>query len=331
MKNYRTAFLAAIAVIVALLGVVAGLLLQSRAGVSASKAQSEASTPPAASTASSGASAAAPVEPPLMPVQISAQRLQSIGVTTGEVQQKSVEDEVRTTGNVAVDETKLAYVQLRFSGYIQKVFIDATYQYVRKGEPLFTIYSPDLVATEREYLVAEQNQKQVAASTIPGVASGAESLVNATAERLAQWAIPRKEIARLQATGQVQQELEIDSPVSGFVTEREALPQKYAQPDTRLYTVADLSTVWVFAEVFQNDLARIKAGDPATLSVDTYPGREFRGRVDFIYPDVDMTTRTARVRLVFPNPHLKLLPGMFVNVDLKIPMDSHLVIPASGV
>lgn len=331
MKNYRTAFLAAIAVIVALLGVVAGLLLQSRAGVSASKAQSEASTPPAASTASSGASAAAPVEPPLMPVQISAQRLQSIGVTTGEVQQKSVEDEVRTTGNVAVDETKLAYVQLRFSGYIQKVFIDATYQYVRKGEPLFTIYSPDLVATEREYLVAEQNQKQVAASTIPGVASGAESLVNATAERLAQWAIPRKEIARLQATGQVQQELEIDSPVSGFVTEREALPQKYAQPDTRLYTVADLSTVWVFAEVFQNDLARIKAGDPATLSVDTYPGREFRGHVDFIYPDVDMTTRTARVRLVFPNPHLKLLPGMFVNVDLKIPMDSHLVIPASGV
>ena len=264
-------------------------------------------------------------------MQISAQRLQSIGVKTGEVQRKLVQDEILTTGNVAVDETRLAYVQVRFSGYIQKVFADATYQYVRKGQPLFTIYSPDLVATEREYLVAKQNQQQVAQSTVPGVATGAASLVDATAERLKQWNIPQREIARLESSGQVQQDLEIDSPVSGYITEREALPNMYAQPETRLYTVADLSTIWVFAQVFQNDLGRIKAGDPATLTVDTYPGRTFAGRVDFIYPDVDMSTRTARVRLVFRNPDLQLTPGMFVNVDLKVPMGDHLVIPATGV
>ncbi|MGH9771844.1 MAG: efflux RND transporter periplasmic adaptor subunit [Candidatus Acidiferrales bacterium] len=264
-------------------------------------------------------------------MQISAQRLQSIGVKTGEVQRKFVQDEILTTGNVAVDETRLAYVQVRFSGYIEKVFADATYQYVRKGQPLFTIYSPDLVATEREYLVAKQNQQQVAQSTVPDVAKGAAALVDATAERLKQWNIPDREIARLESSGQVQQNLEIDSPVSGYITEREALPNMYAQPETRLYTVADLSTIWVFAQVFQNDLGRIKAGDAAALTVDTYPGRTFTGRVDFVYPDVDMSTRTARVRLVFPNPGLKLTPGMFVNVDLKVPMGDHLVIPATGV
>jgi len=285
----------------------------------------------AASTPNSPSTTPESTATPLVPMQISPQRLQSIGVETGEVQRKFVADEIRTTGNVAVDETKIAYVQVRFSGYVQKVFVDATYQYVRKGQPLFTIYSPDLVATEREYLVATQNQQQVAQSTIPGVASGAASLVNAAAERLKQWNIPPQEITRLESSGQVQQDLGIDSPVSGYVTEREALPNKYVQPDTRLYTVADLSTIWVFAQVFQNDLGRIRVGDSATLTVDAYPGRTFTGRVDFIYPDVDMTTRTARVRLVFPNPGLKLMPGMFINVDLKIPMGEHVVIPATGV
>src|SRR5438046_4432783 len=112
------------------------------------------------------------------------------------------------------------------------------------------------------------------------------------AGRLKQWGVPQREIARLESTGQVQQELEIDSPVSGYITERNALPNLTVQPDTRLYTVADLSSVWVFAEVFQNDLGRIKVGDRATLSVDAYPDRTFKGRVNFIYPKVDTTKRT---------------------------------------
>jgi len=273
----------------------------------------------------------APAERPMAPVEISAQRLQSIGVKTGAVERKPVEDEIRTTGNVVVDESRLAYVQLRYSGYIQKVFVDATYQYVKKGQPLFTIYSPDLVATEREYLVAKQNREQVRQSTVPGVASSAAALLDAAAERLQQWGVPPTEITRLESTGQVQQEQEIVSPVSGYITERNALPSVAVQPEMRLYTIADLSTVWVQAQVFQGDLGRVRIGNPATLTVDTFPGRTFRGRVDFIYPQVDTDTRTAKVRVVFPNPALQLKPGMFVNVILKLPMGLQVVIPATGV
>jgi Cu(I)/Ag(I) efflux system membrane fusion protein/cobalt-zinc-cadmium efflux system membrane fusion protein len=328
MKTYRTGFLLALIGNIALAVVLVALWLHYRvakpmAGVetkpSNSLAQDSMATPPAST------------EAPLVPVQISPQRLQSIGAKTGEVERKVVEDEIRTTGNVTADETRLAYVQVRFSGYIQKVFADATYQYVRKGQPLFTIYSPDLVATEREYLVAKQNQQRVAQSTVPGVGSSAASLLDAATERLKQWGVPQKEIARLESTGEVQQELEFDSPVSGYITERNALPSVAVQPEMRLYTIADLSTVWVQAQVFQNDLERVKVGTPATLTVNTYPGRPFTGRVDFIYPQVDMETRTAKVRVVFSNPGLQLKPGMFVNVSLKVPMGSQLVIPATGV
>src|SRR5262249_5509921 len=162
---------------------------------------------------------------------------------------------------------------------------------------------------EREYLVAKQNQQSVARSTVPGVTESAASLLEAATERLRQWGVPQREIERLESTGQVQQELEIDSPVSGYITERNALPNLTVQPEMRLYTVAELSTVWVFAEVFQNDLGRIKVGDRATLTVDAYPGRVFEGRVNFLYPQVDMATRTVRARLAFSNSNLKLTPG----------------------
>jgi Cu(I)/Ag(I) efflux system membrane fusion protein/cobalt-zinc-cadmium efflux system membrane fusion protein len=163
------------------------------------------------------------------------------------------------------------------------------------------------------------------------VAAGAASLAQAALGRLRQYNLPEREIERLETTGEVRQYLEVDSPVSGFITERNALPNLYVQPSTRLYTVANFSRVWVFAEVFQNDLGRVRAGDPATLAVDSYPGRTFRGRVDFVYPEVDMTTRTARVRLLFSNPGLFLKPGMFVNVDLEIPMGRQLIVPASAI
>jgi RND family efflux transporter MFP subunit len=333
MKNYRTGFVVALVVNIILIGVVASMSWHSRRSVSASDSDPEAGSgpPPAAMPMSSSAMADQGEMPPLAPMQLSPQRLQRIGVKTGEVERKSVSDKIRTTGNVVVDETRLAYVQVRSSGYIQRVYVDATYRYVRKGQPLFTIYSPELVSAEHEYLLAKQSQQRMAQSTDPSVVADTASLVDAAATRLKQWDVPAREIARLESTGHVQQDLEIDSPVSGYVIEREALPNKYAQPDTRLYTVADLSSIWVFAQVFQNDLGRIKVGEPATLTVDTYPGRSFVGRVDFIYPDIDMSTRTARVRLVVPNPDLKLTPGMFVNVALAIPMGEQLVIPAAGV
>jgi RND family efflux transporter MFP subunit len=332
MKTYRTGFLLALIGNIVLALVLVGLWLRYRAATPMADAQTKQVNSSAQdSMAVSMATPPPSTEAPLVPVQISSQRLQSIGVKTGEVERKLVADEIRTTGNVAVDERRMAYVQVRFSGYIQKVFADATYQYVRKGQPLFTIYSPDLVATEREYLVAKQNQQQVAQSTVPGVATGAASLLDAALERLRQWNVPQEELARLESSGQVRQDLEVDSPVSGYITERNALPSVAVQPEMRLYTIADLSTVWVQAQVFQNDLGRVKVGAPATLTVNTYPGRTFTGRVDFIYPQVDMDTRTAKVRVVFSNPGLQLKPGMFVNVGLKVSMGSQLVIPATGV
>jgi Cu(I)/Ag(I) efflux system membrane fusion protein/cobalt-zinc-cadmium efflux system membrane fusion protein len=282
-------------------------------------------------TTSASSAAGEKAEPALAPVQISPQRLQSIGVKTGVVTRRSVTSEIRTTGNVAVDETRLSYVQLRFSGYIQRVFADATYQYVHKGQPLFTVYSPELVAAEREYLVAKETRARMASAAEPTVAADSTSLVEAAASRLKQWAIPPREIAAIESSGQVRDNLEIDSPVSGYVLDREALPNKYAQPDTRLYTVADLSHVWVFAQAFQSDLGRLKVGEMAHLTVNAYPGRTFEGRVDFIYPDLDMTTRTARVRLSFNNPGLELKPGMFTNVVFEVSMGEQLVIPASAV
>src|SRR6266853_1242989 len=332
MKAYRTGFLLAVIGNIVLVAVLAGLWWHYRAGEPVIRAETRSANAVAqASTEQTAGAASASTEAPLMPVQISAQRLQSIGVKTGKVERKQIQDEIRTTGTVAVDETKLAYVQMRFSGFIEKVFVDATYQYIRKGQPLFTIYSPDVVATEREYLAANKNQKMMEQSTVPGVASSAASLLGAATERLKQWGVPQQEIERLESTGQVQQELEVDSPVSGYITERNALPSVAVQPEMRLFSVADLSSVWVQAQVFQNDLERIKIGAPATLTVNTYPGRTFAGRVDFIYPQVDIDTRTAKVRVVFSNADLQLKPGMFVNVSLKVPMGNQLVIPASGV
>ena len=332
MRNYRNAFVFALVGNLVLVGVLAGLWWRSQQHKKMQAALQASPVEMAQNSPNGGESAAmAPQEAALVPVHLSPERLQSIGVTTGRVESKLVEDEIRITGNVAVDETRLSTVQVRYSGYIQKVFADATYQYLRKGQPLFTIYSPDLVATEREYLVAKQNQQRVAQSSVPGVPEGASSLLEAATERLKQWGVSQREIARLESTGEVLKELEVDSPASGYITERNALPNLTVQPETRLYSVADLSTVWVLAEVFQNDLGRIKAGDRAMLTVDTYPGRIFEGRVNFIYPQVDMATRTARGRLVFSNPGLKLTPGMFVNVVLKVPMGKQLVVPATGV
>ena len=328
--NYRTAFFTALVVNLLLLGGVGALWWHSHryTGPRAVSQAVAVATPRASARVGNGEPSQ---ESPLAPVPISSQQLQRIGVRIGEVRRKSVSDVIRTTGSVAVDERGLAYVQVRFAGYIQKVFVDSTYQYVRRGQPLFTIYSPELLSTEREYLLARESQRRLARSPDPAVARDAASLVQAAAERLALWGVPRREIERLRATGRIRRDLVIDSPVTGYVTQREALPNAYAEPGTRLYTVANLSTIWVFAHVFQNDLGRLKIGDRARLTVNTYPGRRFTGRVDFIYPEIDPATRTARVRLRFVNPTLKLVPGMFVNVSLEAPMGEQVVIPASGV
>jgi Cu(I)/Ag(I) efflux system membrane fusion protein/cobalt-zinc-cadmium efflux system membrane fusion protein len=332
MRNYRNAFVLALVANLVIIGGVLGFWWNARRSAKNQNPSVVASNP--ATEPAQGNSPGlppAPNETPLVPVQLSAERLQSIGVKFGVVERKNVRDEIRTTGTVVMDETRLSYVQTRISGHIEKVFVDATYQYVRKGQPLFTIHSPELVVAEREYLLAKQNEKNLSQSTVPGVSEGVATLLDSSVERLHQWSIPQSEIERLKATGQVADALEIDSPASGYIIERNALPNLAVQPETRLYSIADLSTVWVLAQVFQNDLGRIRVGASTSLTVDSYPGRNFSGRVDFIYPDVDATTRTARVRLVVSNPSLTFKPGMYVNVIVQVALGNQLVVPVSGV
>ena len=275
--------------------------------------------------------AATGTEPALATVQLSPQRLQEIGVSTTTVQRKAVNDNLTVPGNVNMDEERLSYVQTRFPGWIQNVFVNATYQYVRKGQPLFTIYSPDLVSSEQEYLLARQNQKTFAPNAQDMASQESGWLTRAAEERLRQFGVPAQAITDLEQSGKVQRDIAINSPSSGYIIDRTALPNAYVQPDTKLYTIADLSTVWVYANVFQDDIGRLKPGDAAQVTVDAYPGRHFNGRIDQILPEVDPTTRTVRVRLVFRNPDVVLKPGMYVNVAISVPLGQQLVIPSSAV
>jgi len=267
----------------------------------------------------------------LAPIRITPERRQLIGLKFAKVVRKNVSDRLETTGNIETDERLQGYVQTRFAGWIEQVFANSTYQYVRRGQPLFTIYSPDLVSTENEYLLAIDARKRVAESSVADVTTYALSLVDSAAERLKLWNVSPREIARLERERTVRRAVEIDSPMSGYIVERNALPNMYVQPETRLFTITDLSKVWIYAAVFQDEIGKIRPGDPATVTVDAYPGASFDGRVDFIWPQIDLMTRTAKVRCEFKNPKGQLLPGMFAHVALDLPMGEQTVIPDTAV
>lgn len=332
-RVYRQAFFMALAACVALAGGVGYLLLRRSYPMPAAQTGDPvvARGPAASSAPGPQGTAPASAEPQLGPIQISPQRLQQIGVTTAVAQMKNVSDKLSVPGNVDIDEQSISYVQTRFAGWIQSVYANATFQYVKKGQRLFTIYSPDLVSTEQEYLLARQNQKTLAPDSRGMAVEEGGWLLDAAEERLRQFGVPVTVVTSLEQTGKVEREIAVDSPASGFIIERNALPNAYVQPDTNLYTIADLSTVWVYANVFQDAVGRLRPGDPAQVTVDAYPGREFDGRVDQILPQVDSATRTVRVRLIFRNPGVVLKPGMYVNVDINLPLGKQLVIPASAV
>lgn len=337
LNKYRRAFRVTLFVCIALALIAGGLWWRLHTKSAAASAPSSAmgntvEAQPGTQTVPASSDAPAQAQDtPLAPIQLSPQRMQSIGVSVGTVESKPVNDEIRFYGNVQANERRLAYVQTRFAGWIRRVYADATGEFIGKGQPLFTIYSQDLVTTEREYLLAKKNAVALQQSPVNGVATGAASLLDAAKARLEQWQIPASEIAKLDQTGEAITDLIFDSPVSGYIIEKNALPNLYAQPETRLYTIADLSEVWVYAQIFQNDAGKIKPGDPADVTLDAYPGRVFPGRVDYLLPQLDMATRTLPVRLVFPNPGLKLRPGMYVNVNVKLPLGRQLVVPDSAV
>ena len=205
---------------------------------------------------------------PRAAIQVSPRQRQLIGLQLATVEEKSLQDRIRTTAIVEPDEQREGYVQTRFAGWIREVFVNQTYQYVTRGQRLFTIYSPDLVSAEQEYLLALATTKELRTSDIPDVAGGAQSLVGAALERLKLFGVSPGEIARLQRQRTIRDAVAIDAPMSGYVVEWSALPNKYVQPETRLYTIANLGTVWIYAAVFQNQLDEIKLGDSVAVTID---------------------------------------------------------------
>ncbi|HKN00117.1 MAG TPA: FixH family protein [Candidatus Binataceae bacterium] len=267
----------------------------------------------------------------LAPVEITRERRQLIGLQTATVEEKDLVSRIDATGMVEPDEQLEGSVQTRFAGWIRQVFVNQTYQPVHAGQPLFTIYSPDLVSTENEYLIAMRAGRQLGGSSVEGVADGAQSLIAAALDRLKLFGVPPSEIARLQREGATRDAIEIDSPMTGYVVERNALPNMYAQPDTKLYGITTLSNIWIYAAVFQDQIGQVRVGDPVAVTVDAYPGRSFPGRVDFIWEAMDPNTRTARVRCSFANPDRLLKLGMYVNVAITPRLGHGLVIPDTGV
>ena len=274
---------------------------------------------------------AAGAPPPPGSVQISSARQQLMGVTTARADYRALDKTIRALGQVAIDETRLVNVHVKINGWIQKVFVDFTWQQVRKGEPLFTLYSPDLLATEQEYLLALKARQSLAGSSFHEVAAGGEMLVEAARRRLSLWDLTDNQIRQLEQTGKPQQEITFYAPASGYVLERKAYPNQYVTPDTEVYRLADLATIWVQADIYEFEAPDVRLGDEAVLTTEALPNAALRGRLAYIYPDVRQDTRTLTVRMEFPNPDLKLKPGMFVNVELHRSLGRQLTVPVDAV
>jgi Cu(I)/Ag(I) efflux system membrane fusion protein len=232
---------------------------------------------------------------------------------------------------VAIDETRQVSVHVRTSGWIQKVFVDYTFQYVKKGDPLFTFYSPDLFAGEQEYLLALKARRELGSSSIPDVALGGVNLLESARARLELLDLTDDQIRELERSGKPQREITVYSPASGHVVERKALPSQYITPDMELYKLSDHAAVWVIAEVYEPDTPFIELGQLATLTAESLPGRTLAGHVTFIPPHVMEETRTLPVRLEFPNTKDELKPGMFVTVDLHRSLGRRLTVPVDAV
>ncbi len=271
--------------------------------------------------------AAAP--PGLSVVRIPLERRQEIGVTTAKVEKRTIGGSIETNGVVAEDEGRLNAVNAKFAGYIEKLYVDRTGQPVRRGRPLLSVYSPDLVATERELLLALDNARRLSSGSAQA-ATDASALLSATRQRLRLWDIPDSEIQRIEKSGQVSRTLTLDSPVSGVVLKKDAVAGLAITPGMPLYTIADLSIVWVLADVYQSEMPMAAPGNAAVVSASFLAGESFRGRIDFVYPTLTDETRTIKVRLVIPNPKGLLKPGMFVRVSLSGKGREALAIPRSA-
>jgi len=267
----------------------------------------------------------------LAPIELSADALRLAGVSTARAVKETVSRTIRTVGTVTVDETRVRHVHTKISGWIEQLSVNFTGQYVRRGQPLLSIYSPELVASQEEFLRAKAAAARFAASDLPEVRRGGEDLAAAARRRLQLFDVPEEFIATLDRTGTPQRTVTLLSPVSGFVTAKATFEGHQVEPGMELFTITDLSHVWIEGDFYEYDAAAVRLGQPARLTLP-YDARAVRSsRVSYIYPALNAETRTLRVRFDAANPALSLKPGMFANIELDVARATALTIPDSAV
>lgn len=258
-------------------------------------------------------------EQPGSAIKIDPTVVQNIGVKTEAVQKRRLAKTIRAVGKVEVDETKLYAVNTKIMGWVEKLYVNVTGQPVKTGQPLLELYSPDLVSTQEEYLLALRYQKAVSGSELKETLTGSSSLVESARRRLELWDVTPAQIAELEKTGKPRRTLTFYSPADGIVMEKMVVQGAAVMPGMDLFKIVDLSKVWVMADVYEYELPWIKVGEPAEMALAYIPGKTFTGKVTYIYPMLAMESRTAKVRLEFANPRgeIQLRPEMFATVRLK--------------
>src|SRR4029077_4551082 len=266
------------------------------------------------------------------PIHLDQAQRQMIGLTYGVAERKPVEKVIHTVGRFDYDERKLAEIVLKVSGYIQDVFVDYTGKSVKKGDPLFSIYSPDLVSAQQEYLLARENARALSDSDVPGARESADSLLRASRERLRLWDLNDAAVAALERSGKPKLAQTIYSPISGVVTEKAALKGHAVEPGMVLYKIADLSTIWVYGDIYEYELPLVHVGQEATISLSYDPTAHFTARVAYISPALDPKTRTAKVRFELKNSADHVLrPEMYGTVELHVRLGDRLIVPSTAV
>jgi Cu(I)/Ag(I) efflux system membrane fusion protein len=264
-------------------------------------------------------------------INVSPEKQQLVGIRTALAEIRPLIKKIRTVGIVTYDETRVAQVFSKVDGWVEKLFVDYTGKLVQKGQPLFTYYSPDLVTTQEEYLLALDAKQRLGSSSIREISAGADSLLESAHRRLALWDISEDQIGELQKSRKPKRSLMLYSPISGFVIKKDVLQGMKVMPDKELYTIADLSTVWVNADIYEYELGHIRIGQKATINLSYFPGRAFNGKVTWISPVLDEKTRTAKIRLEFPNREFILKPEMYANAEIEIDAGRKLAVPDEAV
>lgn len=254
-----------------------------------------------------------------IPIEVPIEKQEKIGLRVAKAEKKKVEHTIRTVGMVTADQTKEAHVHTKIKGWIEHIYADYVGKPVAKGQPLYDLYSPELTATEEEYLAARKQ------------GSVGREIASSALDRLKLWDVPQSEIDRLETAGKPSRGITFKSPADGFIIDKMAVQGMYITPDMELYRITDLSRLWIIVTLYEYDIAVIAQGDEADVNLSYEPDKSFKGKISYIYPEIEEATRTAKARIEVGNMDQGLKPGMFANIELKKDLGEAIVVPDDSV